>query len=159
MRRLTCSLLGILIASVLPALPVAAQTAASAKACLLTPDQLGKTLGGSFQPGKEEGDQGAMGNACTYKGKDYTVWVIQTRPAQFGMTTQQLLKLTEPGQFKPLAGDPDNLQFQQPKEGVPPFPSIVYERKGVVVKVRIVGPTSEPIDAVNAKLAKLPRIP
>lgn len=159
MNRHTCFLLGALALTVVHALPVAAQTSAAPRACVLTPDQLSKTLGTSFQPGKEEGDQGALGNACTYKGKDYTVWVIQTRPAQFGMSTQQLLKLTEPGQFKPLAGDPDGLMFHQTKPGVPPFPSIVYERQGVVVKVRIVGPVPESVDAMSAKLAKLPRLP
>lgn len=159
MTRYTCSLLGALVLSLGAVLPVVAQTAASPKACVLTPEQLSKTLGTSFQAGKEEGDQGALGNACTYKGKDYTVWVIQVKPAQFGMSTQQLLKLTEPGQFKPLAGDPDGLMFQLPAQGVPAFPSIVYERKGVVVKVRIVGPVPESVDAMSAKLVKLPRLP
>lgn len=137
----------------------AAQPPTAPKACVLTPEQVGKALGTSFQPGKEEGDQGTLGNACTYKGKDYTVWVIQVRPAQFGMTTPQLLKLSDPGTFKPVAGDPDRLQFQQAKEGVPAFPSIVYERQGVLVKVRVSGPVPEPIDAMNARLAKLPRLP
>lgn len=159
MKNRTLSPLFAALLAGLSTLVSATQPPAAPKACVLTPEQVGKALGTSFQPGKEEGDQGALGNACTYKGKDYTVWVIQVRPAQFGMTTPQLLKLSEPGTFKPVAGDPDGLQWHQPMKDVPPFPSIVYERQGVLVKVRISGPVPEPIDAMNARLAKLPRLP
>lgn len=150
--------------SALPALAESARGSGAAagpkpQACFLSHQSIGQALGTALQPGKEEGDSGALGSACTYRGKDYTVWVVLVRPAQFGMTTPQLLRLTEPGTFHPLAGDPDGLQFHRTREGVAPFPSVVYERRGTLVKLRIVGTVPEPVDALNAQLARLPRLP
>lgn len=140
------------------ALPLAAP-AQAAKGCLLAPEQLAKVLGGPFAAGKEEGDQGMMGVGCSYKGKGYDVWLITLKPAAFGATAEQVLKMSDPGQWKPVAGDPDGARHQIQMSGVSPFPSVAYERKGLLVKLRIVGPTQQPIADMNAKLLKLPRLP
>jgi hypothetical protein len=66
----------------------------------------------------------------------------------------------------PIPGDPDGAAVVRHGGDVPPFPSILYERKGHTLLLHIsglwdrgYGGQAEAIQAWNEKLAKLPRVP
>jgi hypothetical protein len=146
---------------------VAAQSAKPV-ACPFKPEELSKTLGGSFKPGLEE--PGLMGSACRYVGDRFNVGVLQTVLAGTP-GIEAVRKMSNPGKtrFVPLAGDPDKAAVMMQAPDVPRFPALNYERGGLMVQVQIVGdfgghPTDKAArdkaaDAAVAKLATLRRLP
>lgn len=143
---------------------LSAQTA-KPKPCPFTPAQLSAAFGQTFAAGVEEpGISGGV--ACAYKGSGVTLHVI-TSPI-FAPTVEQSRKFMNPPgtKFVPVAGDPDKALTVEQTPSVPPFPSISYERGGMIVDLHISGQFSKSapaskadVTAWNAKLLKLPRVP
>ena len=148
------------------ALALSTPALAAPPACPYTPDQLAKTLGGSFEPGKEEPGMG--GTSCKYNGKSsagLSVWVIVLHP---GGSQDMMRTMTAGGpkaKFEPIAGDADGAARVRAAD--PNLVDVSYERSGHVVFLRSLGLDHEPDAAkrearaseLAAKLLKLPRLP
>lgn len=132
--------------------------------CAFSAEELSSALGDTFAGGKDE--PGLMGKACSYKGKNTTLWV-QLTPVS-GMTVEQIRKMTHPGgaKWEPVAGDTDKAMIDIQAPDVPPFPAISYERNGYLSEVFLSGMLGDgasdrrqDVAAANQKLLKLKRIP
>lgn len=141
------------------ALPLAAHAQApTAPQCPFDPAYLTAQLGQPFAAGAPE--NGLIGKGCKYKGKSVDVW-IDAGPLQ-APTAEAWRKMASPRgtTWKAVPGDPDKAVHETAKPDVSPYPSLSYERKGWIVQINITGVSNKAeIDAWNAKLVKLKRIP
>jgi hypothetical protein len=146
----------IVFAALAPQL-AAAQTPAVAP-CPFSAEELTAQLGRQFKAGVEE--RGILGKACTYTAGDVKLWIdAGPNPAP---SAEMYRKMSSPPgtTWKPVAGDPDKAVHTVPRSDVSPFPSLSYERKGWLVEITVTGiHNPAEIDAWNAKLVKLRRIP
>lgn len=145
----------LLVATALPV--VASAQPATTPQCPFTADELKAQLGQPFKAGVPE--SGIIGKACTYTANGIKLW-IDAGPAP--MPAAQWRKMSSaPGTtWKPVAGDPDNAVHEVLPPGNGMAPSLSYERKGWLVKLVVTGVDGKgSVDAWNAKLVKLRRIP
>lgn len=144
------------IAAFIPLL--ASAQAPTAAQCPFSPDELSSKLGRPFKAGVPE--RGIVGKACTYAAGDVKLWIdAGPNPAP---SAEMYRKMSNPPgtTWKPVAGDPDKAVHTVAKSDVSPFPSLSYERKGWLVNITVTGVSGKAdIDAWNAKLAQLKRIP
>lgn len=152
----TMKRLSIAIAALVP-LFAFAQTPTVAS-CPFSPEELTAKLGRQFKAGMAE--QGIVGKACTYSAGNVKLWIdAGPNPAP---SAEMYRKMSNPSgtTWKPVAGDPDKAVHSFPKSDVSPFPSLSYERKGWLVNITVTGiNTKSDIDAWNAKLVQLQRVP
>ena len=146
-------------AVLLTALPFAGSVQAAAPAqCPFAADYLKAQLGQTFSAGAPE--QGIIGKACAYKANGLKLWVdAGPLPAP---TAEQWRKMASaPGtKWQAVAGDPDKAVHETPPPNVSPYPSLSYARGGWLVNITVTGVSGKAaIDAWNAKLLKLQRIP
>lgn len=136
---------------------VAAQAGPAAQ-CPYTPEVLSKHFGQPFKAGVPEA--GLLGKGCTYDSKAGKLWLdMGPNPAP---TAEAYRKMANPPgtTWKPVPGDPDKAVHTIAKVDVSPFPSLFYERKGQLVSITVTGVSGKgAIDAWNAKLVTLPRLP
>ena len=129
--------------------------------CPFDAGQLSAQLGRSFKAGVPE--NAMIGKGCRYdaEGKgNVKLWVdAGPNPAPSAEMWRKMANPPGTG-WKAVANDPDKAVHTIPKADVSPFPSLSYERKGWLVSITVSGIDNRAeIDAWNAKLVKLPRIP
>lgn len=132
--------------------------AQNAKPCPYDAAYLSSQLGQPFAAGVPE--KGLLGNACTYDAKGIKLWLDSgPNPAP---TAQAWRKMANPPgtTWVAVPNDPDHAVHTVAKSDVSPFPSLSYERKGTLVSITVTGVSGKAaIDAWNAKLAQLMRLP
>ena len=136
---------------------VAAQPPASPQ-CAYDAAYLSAQLGQQFKPGVPE--NGLLGKACRYDANGIKVWVdAGPNPAPSAQLWRKMAN--PPGTtWAAVPGDPDQAVHTIAKSDVSPFPSLSYERKGLLVNITVTGISGKAaIDAWNAKLARLKRLP
>jgi len=138
---------------------VGAQT--TAPQCPFDAGYLSAQLGRTFKAGAPE--NAMIGKGCRYDadGKDNVKLWIDAGPNPAPSAEMWRKMANPPGTtWKAVANDPDKAVHTIPKPDVPPFPSLSYERKGWLVNITVTGIDGRAgIDAWNAKLVKLTRIP
>jgi hypothetical protein len=162
---------GVAMRLALPVLLGCAPLAAVAQGgspCWYSAEALNRHFGAHFAAGKPEPDQG-LGPACVYKDESRSLsFFVGTSPADKGMPPEMLRKFLIGPRNKavPIPGDADGAAIVQHGGDVPPFPSVIYERKGHTLFLHVTGmwdsghaDKQAAIKAWNQKLAKLPRVP
>lgn len=131
---------------------------ASAPPCPFALDDLKNQLGLSFEAGVPE--SGVIGKGCTYKANGIKLW-IDAGPLQAPSADMWRKMASAPGtKWAVVAADPDKAVHEIPPPGVSPHPALSYERSGWLVNIAVTGVEGKAaIDAWNAKLLKLRRIP
>lgn len=135
-------------------------------ACPFTPAELQAALGEKFEdgrPGMAFAVSGIDARSCQYSSRRWSLRVgtqVYRNAAdakKFGTALA--------GKLVPVAGDPDGAVFQE-GQGDNTSPTVWYERRGVVVELRIGGIWySDPsrrqaeMEALRARLLKLRRVP
>lgn len=132
--------------------------AATAPQCPFTPDELQSQLGKTFSAGVAE--SGIIGKACAYKASDIKLW-IDAGPLPVASADQWRKMASAPGtKWQTVAGDADKAVHEIAAPGISPFPALGYERGGWLVNITVTGVEGKSaVDAWNAKLVKLRRIP
>jgi hypothetical protein len=130
---------------------------ASPPSCPWTPQEVSAALGMSFRAGPPE--PGVLGKqACTYESGEIKLWVdAGPNPAP---SPELWRKMSSPPgtSWVPVPKDPDQAVHMVPRKDVSPFPNLSYARKGWLVDIKVLG-AGDAIDAWNAKLLKLKRVP
>lgn len=135
-----------------------AQPAVTAPQCPFAAEYLSAQLGETFKQGVPE--TGMIGKGCRYDGAKVKLWV-DAGPNPMPSAEMWRKVANPPGTtWKAVAGDPDKAMHAIPKADVSPYPSLSYERKGWLVSITVTGVDGKAaIDAWNARLVKLSRIP
>ena len=130
---------------------------ASPPSCPWTPQEVSAALGMSFRAGPPE--PGILRKqACTYESGKIKLWVdAGPNPAP---SPELWRKMSNPPgtSWVPVPNDPDQAVHLVPRKDVSPFPNLSYARKGWLVDINVRG-AGDAIDAWNAKLLKLKRVP
>lgn len=136
--------------------------------CWYSADALSRHFDMQFGAGKAEPDQG-LGPSCKYSDNKASISLfVGTVPPGKGMPTEMLRKFLIGPSNKAVAipGDPDGATVIQHGGDVPPFPSLIYDRKGHTLLLNVTGMwdrgyggKAAAIKAWNEKLARLPRVP
>ena len=126
--------------------------------CPFSVDELKTVLGQPFKAGAPE--PGILGKACVYRANTVSLTIdAGPNPAP---TVEMYRKMSNPPgtTWAAVPGDPDKAVHAIAKSDVSPFPSLSYERKGVLVNITVSGVDSKAaIASWNTKLAQLRRVP
>jgi hypothetical protein len=138
---------------------VFAQTAVNP--CPFASEYVSKELGKNFAAGVPE--PGLIGKACVYKDKAAGVQFLIDAGKNQAPSADMWRKMSNPPGTKwaVVANDPDKAVLIE-LDANNKYPTLSYERKGILVTTRIIGADTESkagFDAWSNKLVKMKRVP
>jgi hypothetical protein len=137
-----------------------AACAAHAADCPIAAQALSSQLGQNFKVVTQ--DKGLLGNACEYANDTRSIKVAIDEGPNPAPSAEMWRKMANPPKtvWKAVAGDPDKAVLLESYPNGDPYPAMVYERKGRLVQINVMGVTGKAaVDQWNSKLLKLSRIP
>lgn len=134
--------------------------ATNLKDCPFSADELSKQLGQKLKVVHQA--KGVLGNACEYSDDKRTIKISVDAGPNPAPSAELWRKMANPPgtKWKSVPNDSDKAVTLESYPNGNPYPSIMYERKGWLVQINVMGVSgSADVAQWNANLLKLKRLP